>query len=63
MSHPYLACVSPAPVPQSLLRFICDMARRQADQALGGRVVLPFYAVFVCEYLAKLEAVDEQHLT
>ncbi|KAL4421861.1 hypothetical protein ABPG77_001343 [Micractinium sp. CCAP 211/92] len=54
-----LRCVT----DRSLLRFVCDMAQRQADPRLAGRVALPFYAVLVCEYLAKLKGVDEPLLT
>ena len=49
--------------PQSLLRFVCDMAQRQADPRLAGKVALPFYAVLLCEYLARVQAVDEPLLT
>jgi hypothetical protein len=48
---------------QSLLRFVCDTAQRQADPRVAGRVALPFYAVLVCEYLSKIKAVDEPLLT
>lgn len=66
---PAHGCLEPAPTalplatPQSLLRFVCDMAQRQADPRLAGRVALPFYAVLVCELLAKLKGVDEPLLT
>ncbi|KAL4423978.1 hypothetical protein ABPG75_001279 [Micractinium tetrahymenae] len=54
-----LRCVT----DRSLLRFVCDMAQRQADPRLAGRVALPFYAVLVCEYLTKVKGVDEPLLT
>ena len=40
-----------------------EQARRQAEPRVVGRMALPFYAVLVCEYLAKLQAVDEPLLT
>lgn len=48
---------------QSLLRFVCETAQRQADPRVAGRVTLSFYAVLVCEYVAKQKAVDEALLT
>lgn len=52
------------PLPlQSLLRFVCDAAQRQADPRLAGRAVMPFYAVLSCELLTKVKAVDEPLLT
>lgn len=48
---------------RSLLRFVCELAQRQADTRVAGRVALPFYAVLVCELLVKVQAVDEPLLT
>ena len=74
-SHTQHSLAPPAPDPpppphththahtQSLLRFVCDMARSQADPKLAGRVSQPFYAVLVCEYLSQAKAVDEPLLT
>ena len=56
-------CLPTCPLVQSLLRFVCDTAQRQADPRVAGRVALPFYAVLVCEYLSKVKAVDEPLLT
>jgi hypothetical protein len=48
---------------QGLLRFVCETAQRQAEPQRAGRVFPPFYAVLLCEYIAKLKAVDEPLVT
>ena len=63
--HPFprLLLAAPTLSRQSLLRFVCEAAQRQADPRLAGRALAPFYAVLCCELLARVKAVDEPLLT
>ena len=46
------------PLPQALLRFVCEMAQQLSGPKQAGRVALPFYAVVLCEALAAMKAVS-----
>jgi hypothetical protein len=55
-------CALPPALPpctQSLLRFVCETAQRQAAPALAGRAFPSFYAVLLAEFLGQVKAVDE----
>lgn len=44
-----------SPVPQALLRFVCDLARRGSEPATASRAAMPLYAALLTELLAEVK--------